>query len=415
MQADFLEHSMYHQVQRRVRAEEARDMIFKGSVHISDLLRLSFGTDRPEGLNLVAAPNRKIEIRSLLKEKEAWNRIATRTINRRSWGTKAALTVAFFMPGLTPLWAAIGTYLGLKIAYHAVKADHLSIAQNDHSITLNHLSLARSVLDSKSTKIANTLGYATGLLLQRMEPPQNVDADDTYADLFNADKIDSDDKRKLTTQREITALLHSVISNAYRQHNEMPLTPFELLKCLHAQGVDISEDVMKELQAADPTSKVAPSFYNSHEFIRQYSDGSDIRALNKAISMLDDDQHKQQFFFAKALPIFYGNLLQLWGDRDGLGRMGIESHNSLLRSRFYSHAKAHWQHLVANDSIDQINASRSAMLHVLSVMSKRDSIQLAHKLLLDDPEDLRNSSMTVDEALRFTANYHQMTLDELTP
>lgn len=135
---------------------------------------------------------------------------------------------------------------------------------------------------------------------------------------------------------EIQARMHEIVAHHYRERGTIPLNRDEILALLEAEGVDIHPDCTRFL-LADPDGCEAMIKFHPPSYRKGIFKPDPVRHINRAIAAIAPD-HRYRFS-ADILPGIYGNLLELYGDREGSRRIG-HARNVILDDLFFLQANA---------------------------------------------------------------------------
>ena len=209
----------------------------------------------------------------------------------------------------------------------------------DLSIHMNRQHMLERIFTRASGAVADTISHENVHILQKTLIRQGV------ADPFgrggsrspvnamvrdNAGSI----MRDLATADEIQARLHLIVSHHYRRYKQIPLAPVELSALLDREGVILDRayktEIMNTPAGRDAFRKFPDASYPKGIFWPE-----PVADLNSIIHVIRDD--RKQEFCKSLLPLIYGGLLELYGDREGSRRMG-QSHNIALTDLFFRQA-----------------------------------------------------------------------------
>ena len=122
---------------------------------------------------------------------------------------------------------------------------------------------------------------------------------------------------------EVQARLHTLLAAGVRRGNALPSTRDELHRFLLDAGLKSSKTI--------PSSDLKPAF-NLRRSVRKIGDIS-LSELNDAITALPHERQRE-FFWDEMLPYLYGHLLQLYGDKQGLEKMGYSKEHIDVQGRY---------------------------------------------------------------------------------
>ena len=142
---------------------------------------------------------------------------------------------------------------------------------------------------------------------------------------------------------------------------------------LSAQGLEVPNEILFRYVNKNTEQK----WQRDDELYNRYADKSAISDLNKAISALKPEKKAQ--FFSEILPFIYGDLLELYGDRQGQKRMG-HTHNIQLREIFYRSGlelREAISKLTRKDNSEVTNIHMEKALEAIDKMDTQDAVDLA--------------------------------------
>ena len=138
----------------------------------------------------------------------------------------------------------------------------------------------------------------------------------------------------LASADEIQARLHEVTAHHYRKYAKIPLNPAQLRAMLYQEGVALEEKSVLSLEKSEEGLE-AMTFFPAASYPQKWIKPDVIRDLNSIIFTIRDDRKHE--FCMTTLPLLYGGLLELYGDREGARRMGY-THNITLTDLFFRQA-----------------------------------------------------------------------------
>lgn len=342
-----------------------------GQANALDILKADFGHWPPNGPDIVHTPNFPVYFRSAWRTPKAYGYASPGGYKN------IALTLLLMRANLV----AGSTYLAFSIFLNALRLRGY-VNPHDKSGTIHFNDLYRMLEGSQGGRrmISHILTHEFKHVMQVRDKHESLSSafDNTRLSLHTLLKPDTrQHTRYLALECELQARLHTVIVGAYHQFERLPVTRGELYACLASQGIHVPQHLFSETDQA--------GFTRDEAFYMRYADKVAVRNINEVIDHIVPDQRDK--FWQDVIPFIYGDMLELWGDRLGLKRMG-HTHNVQLREIFYR--TAHDIHMMTAEPIktrktrqsrtriDEIVAKKQALQEkVIRVMPKDDALDLA--------------------------------------
>jgi hypothetical protein len=121
---------------------------------------------------------------------------------------------------------------------------------------------------------------------------------------------------------EIQSRLHVIMSEGYQDWRSMPKNKDDFWMALMASGLKLPQDIVKRLESL-PQDSSACRFKHSRGYAPSIKEDQAINEINMFISTLS--QAGQDAFWRNIMPAIYANMLELYGDRQGRKRFGLDT------------------------------------------------------------------------------------------
>jgi hypothetical protein len=176
--------------------------------------------------------------------------------------------------------------------------------------TLGHEGIHCLQIDSAGKHRQRQKGIASKLIVDKLK---------TYDRRFHKNSLRHtfpDDNSYFKKGDEIQAYFHVALMAGYRQWGKMPQDQAGLWQALVSLGLKPPADIKAYLEALPPD---APS----RAFVKPVDGGRSGRNFMTIDSSLSDAGRK--FFWRETLPALYGDLIEMYGDRHGRERFGLDA------------------------------------------------------------------------------------------
>tara|TARA_B100000508_G_C11452850_1_gene275086 strand:+ start:528 stop:1865 length:1338 start_codon:yes stop_codon:yes gene_type:complete len=378
--------------------ERYHDMIAmyaKGHANSLDLLRTDFGHWPPNGLDIVRAPDIDVQFKSVFSTAYGLKSVAP-----------GILETAWFLNLLTKNSVTAFAYLGVMTALKSLSLGGFVDPSKPETIHLNDGYRLFGGWQSGRRFLSHIIAHEFKHVVQARDSSDSLSSsfDDRTGIEHMMEGKPKKHLRYLANECEMQARLHTVVVGGYHQFEKMPLTRGELFAFLASQKVNVPERIMSEIKNSPYGAKRLIDFAPNEYLYKRYADKSAVKDINSVIDALDPAYADQ--FWDDAIPFIYGDLLELYGDREGHKRMG-HCHNIQLREVFYKSAAEMYgleMSLTHNTDLDiaaveeaqqDVRCMIERLSETLKMMPKDDALELAGMLLRDETYDAHGASVSI--------------------
>lgn len=344
-----------------------------GNASAVSLLKSDFGGELPKDLDIVNPPDYEVTLSGMASD-PLFYLSATLHSLKNHWGKSGFLYWAS-MPKL-----ALSILVGSALYYMMRHKGYVRPELNPNRVRINDFWAAVRLFDESHNDLANTIAHETFHTLQAYD--KRVSLSSAFSNnrtaltwLFKNKEI-SEHVKYLSAEYEVQARLHTILTNAYIQHQKTPLTKYELWACLISQGMTPPQSIIN-FAIRDPECMSAFRKYPTiMSYVENHADASAVTQLNHVRDSIDDKSERYHLW-NDVLPWLYGDILELWGDRLGHVRMG-HTHNIQLREIFMKAA-----HDTAKEKITP-DAAHAKMIDTANMMRREDALSLMTLIVRGD-------------------------------
>lgn len=378
--------------------ERYHDMIAlyaRGHANSAEILKTDFGHWPPNNLDIVRTPDIDVEFRSSLATKYGLKSVIPK------W-YESAFLLNIFMG--SPLKAA-AYYSGLTTLKLLSLGGFVSPEAKPTTVHANDAYRLLGGFQGGRRYFSHILAHEFKHVVQVRDSQESLSSslDDRTEIAAMLKKPVWGHTKYLAEECEMQARLHTIMVGAYHQFEAMPTTKSELLVCLASQKIDVPEDVLEKIRASEGGEAIFEKFAHDEKLYDRYADKSAVSDINSVVKKV-----KVEFidkFWGKTFPYIYGDLLELYGDSQGLKRMG-RSHNAQLREVFYKSASdaqdiyddvlaAKKEHGSIEGAQAVVNRALRTMKGTLAIMPKADALQVARKVIVGEEYRSHGDSVTI--------------------
>lgn len=363
---------MAHKNKLPERYPEIIAMYAKGSANSLDLLKADFGHWPPNGLDIVNAPDIDVTFKSVFSTSTGLKRLIP------SW---ANLLVCAHLLKSYPVSGV--AFMAITAAIRGIElGGFVNVSSKPTTIHLNDMYRAFGFFQGGRRFLSHIISHEFKHVLQARDSQDSLSSalEDRLGIPNFLKEATGKHNKYLADEAEIQARLHTVIVGVYHQHEALPLSKRDLIAALAAQGLDIPLEIIGKYVPVEASVKWAKN-ENLHD---RYADKSAIDDLNKVLSSIKED--KLLKFVSKTLPFIYGDLLELYGDRQGHKRMG-HTHNIQLREVFYKSAQEFREAFALIKKTNDAEPAKDyaiKSLNALNMMDTPDAVGLACHVIRGD-------------------------------
>ncbi len=127
-------------------------------------------------------------------------------------------------------------------------------------------------------------------------------------------------KGYLSSNVEVQARMHEIMSQAYAEWERMPVTKTEFFAAMHHTGMKLPPSIIENMESTD-AGRVALLDFKLGELVKD--------SVKRPVDLLNNVYDYAHNCYADIIlwndvyPVLYGNLLELYGDKLGRERMGL--------------------------------------------------------------------------------------------
>lgn len=292
----------------RDRADRVRAALSRPDVTTADIMRADFGTDCPKGLDIAAYPSAPLNLGTL---EEAPYVQKLNSFQR---------------------WYFMQSTAGTGGPFVHLKQNLLEALKGPHSWNILRHVWFMNMLSHETAHRMQTAAAEGGLFEGSGGVPEALldrKARGGLTDIYRrVGQIAVDAASGAMTWRtvsgyykkecEMQARLHEVMVTGYAQWERLPVTRKELHAALYNLGCSMPLSMRWNLKKDPEMVKALSDFACSPAITRAVA--SQVAALNSVMryAMLPS---RRAYMWSDALPLIYGHLLELYGDRPGRARM----------------------------------------------------------------------------------------------
>lgn len=227
---------------------------------------------------------------------------------------------------------AFETFIGLDRAY-------VDYSELRPVMYINRVYNLVSLFNRASTGLAETVSHENIHILQKISAQQGAKSPYTRSSQLRTARVSkksaSGFKSYLLNPEETQVRLHLAAAQYYRHHGILPLSPHELWAMLYTEGVRTESKAIEDMMATNEGLAALRKFAVPTQLsrIRCAPHIDELNSVFRAIK----PEHKDAFC-RERIPVLYGQLLELYGDREGCRRVGLE-HNVGLSEKFFRQAR----------------------------------------------------------------------------
>lgn len=205
------------------------------------------------------------------------------------------------------------------------------------------------------------LGHEHIHVLQKQNHPANNSfdmLDDTVKHMFLANmtpvgkginKVDNivtfGTSRYLINDCEVQARLHTIMVHGSKRWGSLPKNRHQLWAALHDSGLSMPSSIREEFDREEFNNAIKNDFSNASRFWKPELSDKFFRCIRKVfnpeVTELQSAQRSlyneslRETFWRFSLPLYYGHLLALYGDRHGLDRMKMPKQREDIFLKLY--------------------------------------------------------------------------------